>query len=271
MRYSTSTSSLLLGLAALIPAGVCEQAFAQSVSLTLAGRERFLTTPSEGAWLYAFTMHSGPGAGDLMSCHGVMTRSDIADEAHVRFSSDNGISWSEPTAIPTHQQTSAGTLHRGYMPGLYDARQGVFFVPIGQAVLPTNDPWEGFQRWTVRYALSRDGGRTFFHEDQIIQSDGDYSAEHPLPGVWVGKNCYMLGDITCAPIQIRTGEILLPVQIPPIDPDGKKYHNPGGGASYTDCAVLIGCWNEEGTLDWRLSDVVRADASRTTRGAARSR
>jgi len=55
------------------------------------------------------------------------------------------------------------------------------------------------------------------------------------------------------------------VQITPVGPDG-EYYNPGGGYTYHDAAVLIGRWNAEQTLDWRLSQRVQADPKRSTRG-----
>jgi len=75
----------------------------------------------------------------------------------------------------------------------------------------------------------------------------------------------MLGDSTCMPITLPDGALLQPVQISPVGPDG-TYHNPGGGYTYTDCAILRGVWREGLHLDWHLAGMVCGDPARTTRG-----
>jgi hypothetical protein len=76
----------------------------------------------------------------------------------------------------------------------------------------------------------------------------------------------MMGDNTCRPIRTRHGEILVPVQVTPLGPDG-EYHNPGGGYTYHDSAVLIGKWGAGGRIRWDLSEYVSNDPARSTRGA----
>ena len=74
----------------------------------------------------------------------------------------------------------------------------------------------------------------------------------------------MLGDRTCVPSESPEGSILLPVQITPLAPDGKLY-NPRGAYTYTEAAVLHGRW-QGNSLVWEMSDLVRADPARSTRG-----
>jgi hypothetical protein len=97
-----------------------------------------------------------------------------------------------------------------------------------------------------------------------VHQGEEFDAWHPLPGVYTGKNCVMLGDSTCRPITTKSGSILLPVQITPLGPDG-LYHNPGGGYTYTEAAVLHGRWQGK-DLNWRMSDLVKGDPQRSTRG-----
>ena len=81
----------------------------------------------------------------------------------------------------------------------------------------------------------------------------------------------MVGDVACLPIQLKyqnggnNGKILVPVQITPLDEHGELY-NPGGGYTYHYSCVLIGTWNQEGKLDWDISQPVVADPAKTTRG-----
>jgi len=233
--------------------------------LTLAGKDVFLESPRPGVRVTAYAFYCRTNGTDMISRSGEQTRSDVHDVTWQRFSDNNGKTWSPPTAISTFKKLEKGTFRRYLCPGFVDPGTGMLITMILQGTLPNDSPLEGMKHWTLRYALSRDGGRSFYREAPVIQAGPEYCAEHPLPGVWLGKNGIMIGDTTCMPIRIRTGEILQPVQICPVGPDG-EYYNPGGGYTYHDSAVLIGRWNKGGPLDWRLSSLVKADPARSTRG-----
>jgi len=81
----------------------------------------------------------------------------------------------------------------------------------------------------------------------------------------VGKNAIMIGDLGCRPVRTRRGEILVPVQICPVGPDG-EYYNPGGGLTYHEAAVLIGRGLADGKMEWDLSQRVANDPAKSTRG-----
>ncbi len=74
----------------------------------------------------------------------------------------------------------------------------------------------------------------------------------------------MIGDNACRPMTYKDGSILLPVQVSPLGPDG-RLANPGGGYTYLDVAVLHGRWQGD-RLVWRMSEVIKGDPSRSTRG-----
>lgn len=259
MRTQSFTlASVLLMVSPVAPAQ-------DASKLTLVGKERFVATPGAGTRVAASAFYTRKTGVEMISRHTYQTRSDTADVSFQRFSTDNGGSWSVPTEIRTHRSVENGTLRRYMHPGVVDPENGTLVTFILQGILPGDNPLEGMKQWTLRYALSRDGGRTTEHESQVIHVGDEYSPEHPLPDVWVGKNSVMIGDSTCLAIRTRRGEILQPVQITPLGPDG-EYYNPGGGYTYHDAAVLIGRWNDNRTLDWRLSRRVQADPKRSTRG-----
>ena len=82
--------------------------------------------------------------------------------------------------------------------------------------LPTDDPLEGMRQWYVCYSVSTDGGRTWPVTGRVIQDGPEFSPEHPLPGVWIGKNCVMVGDVASVPVFLRDGTLLVPVIITPL-------------------------------------------------------
>jgi hypothetical protein len=167
--------------------------------------------------------------------------------------------------VPTLEARPGGKFRRALRGGVADPGTGRFVRFHLEALLPTDDPLEGMRQWYVCYSVSADGGRTWPVSEPVVQRGAEFSPAHPLPGVWVGKNAVMVGDLASVPIVLADGTLLVPVMVTPIGPDG-GYHNPGGGYTYSDAAALRGRWGEEGRIEWELSALLRADPARTTRG-----
>ena len=238
---------------------------ADSPAIRLVGKEVFLESPGPGVRLLGCGYYVRAAGQEMARRFAEQTKSDKWNVAAIGFSADNGKTWSASRQIVTHRAAEGGTFRRTVYPGWVDSEKEILLHMIVQGVLPGDDPLAGMKHWGLRYALSRDGGRSFFYEAPVIQTGGAYTESHPLKGVWIGRNSVMLGDTTCRPIRLKTGEILQPVQITPIGKDG-AYENFGGGLTYHDSAVLIGRWTEDDRIVWDLSARVKADPKRTTRG-----
>ena len=228
-------------------------------------REVFLASPRAGVAVLAASYYTRPGGGEMISVHQLMSRSDTVDVAVLRTSRDHGRTWSEAVEVPTLEGRAGGKFRRALRGGVADPRTGRFVRFQIEGLLPTDDPLEGMRQWYVTYQVSDDGGHTWPVNEQVIQRGAEFSARHPLPGVWVGKNCVMVGDVASVPLVLADGTVLLPVVITPLGPDG-TYFNPGGGYTYTDAAVLRGQWRSDGRIDWELSARVAGDPARATRG-----
>jgi hypothetical protein len=237
----------------------------QAQDLRLVGKETFVEPATPGVRLSALAFYRFDTGSEMLAHLSEQNLSDKANIGYRWISSDNGQTWTNLGSIETHWPVEGGTLRRGVHPLFTDTGKPIQISFINQGIFPSDDPLEGMWRWTVRCAYSRDGGLSFFHEEQVVQKGEGFSEEHPLEGVTIGKTSYMMGDTTCRPIRLPSGEILQPIQITPAGPDG-GYHNPGNGYTYHDSAVLIGTWNEAGTLDWELSERVVADPNRSSRG-----
>jgi hypothetical protein len=59
--------------------------------------------------------------------------------------------------------------------------------------------------------------------------------------------------------------LVVPVQICPLDADG-KLANPAGGYTYTDAAVLVGKWQAKDRIAWDVSRRIVGDPARSARG-----
>jgi len=225
----------------------------------------FVPAPRPGVGVMAASYYTSREGLALMSIHTLMTRSDTVDTSFVRYSEDNGRSWSEVIEAPTCEKRATGTLRRHPRGGYVDPASGRYFSIRTEGILPSDNPLEGMLWWNLHYSVSDDGGRTWLVDEQIVQEGPEYSPAHPLDGVWTGRNCVMLGDKTCVPVTLDDGTILVPCQVTPLGPDG-RYYNPGGGLTYTDSAVLRGRWQPDGRIAWALSARVKGDPARSTRG-----
>jgi len=225
-------------------------------------KEIFVASPGDGVDIAGYAIYTQPEGRTMMSVHGVHTRSDILDAMQLRFSDDNGRTWSPGTPFRTYAKRPEGTLQRWLQPGFLDARTGglVFFILHG--VLPTDDPLDGLKYYTMRWTISNDGGRTLAHEEPVIQDGPQYDERHPIDGVWLGRNAIMEGVNA---VVLESGEALYPVMVAPLGPDG-QYHNPTKAYTFTDVVVLIGRWDGD-RLRWGVSQRIRIDPGKSTRGA----
>jgi len=227
-------------------------------------REVFLRSPGKGTAVMAMAYYTRKSGGEMISIEERWSRSDTIDVAFLRRSSDYGKTWSAPVERKTGERVANGMLRRHLRGGWVDPRNGRLVDVWVEGILPTDDPLEGSRQWNVYYTISENGGRTNSGVRQVIHRGVEFDAKHPLPHVWTGKNSVMLGDRTCQPILGHDGAILVPAVIAPLGPDG-KLSNPGGGYTYHDAAILLGRWRGR-DLEWEMSEVLKADPSRATRG-----
>ena len=227
--------------------------------------EVFVARPRDGVAIHASSYYTRATGGDLVSIHGIESRSDTLDVAYVRRSADNGHTWSDPEEHDTNFPHPDGTFRTGPSGGYVDPPTGRYLVIGNEAVLPTDDPLEGMRQWYLVYSVSEDGGETDIVREQVIHEGNEYDETHHLPGVWRGRNCAMMGDLGQRPLTRSDGVILVPIQSSPVGPDG-EYHNPGAGFTWTDCMLLMGSWKPDGGIAWTASERVCGDPERTSRG-----
>lgn len=225
----------------------------------------FVKAPRDQVSVSASAYYSRSSGIDLMCVKSTSSRSDTADTSSRRFSSDNGRTWTDWEPISFITKTPTGVKRQYAQPGWAVPGMERLLTMVLEGTLPTDNPLEGMKNWTLRYRVSLDGGKTSAVDEQVIQ-EGSYTPNHPLNGVWVGKNSFMIGTSTCRPIHTRHGHFLVPVQITPLGPDG-EYYNPGGGYTYHESAVLIGTWREgDHRVQWDVSERIANEPAKSTRG-----
>ena len=221
-------------------------------------KEVFIASPIAGTAVIAQAYYTHSRGGAMLSIEQRISRSDTIDVAYYRTSRDYGRAWSTPAARRTSKRIPDG-MWRCHPRACYlDPASGRFLEFWVEGVLPNDDPLEGMREWNIFYSI--DGGGAH----QVVQEGAEFDARHPLPAVYTGRNCIMLGDVASLPLSLPDGTILLPAITTPLAPDGGLY-NPTGGYTYTDAVVLHGRWHGR-RLTWRAAEPVKGDPARSTRG-----
>jgi len=226
------------------------------LSLPLLGQDVFVRSPGKGKAVMAVAYYTSASGVAMKSMEQRWSRSDTIDTVYVRTSADNGRTWSAPRESATGERRAGGMWRKHPRAGYVDPRSKKLLEFWMEAVLPADDPLEGLKNYGVYYSI--DGGPA----RAVIVRGQD--AQHPLPGLELGRNGFMLGDHGSMPVTAPNGDILLPVEIFPAGPDGKLY-NPGGGYTWSEAAVLHGRWRR-GALEWTTSNRLTGDPKETTRG-----
>jgi hypothetical protein len=249
----------------LLLAGVLAGGTEAAVRVRVISRAVFLAAPGLGVGIMANSAYTRPTGDDVLCRWATISRSDTCDTGGQRFSSDNGRTWGAPTPIVLGETRTAGTFRRHLRAMAVEPGSGAFLTFRTEGVLPSDHPLEGLKQWAIFYTVSLDGGRTDVVDEQIVCAGPGYDAEHPLPGIRRGKSSYMLGDLTCMPLTLPDGTVLLPCQVTPTNADD-EYVNPGAGFTFHDALVLRGRWGADHRLQWEASARVKGDPARTTRG-----
>jgi hypothetical protein len=209
-------------------------------------------SPAPGVAVWCFAYYTEAKGGRMRSIEQRISRSDTIDVAYTRESADNGHTWSDAVKVVTGEKRAGGMWRKHIRAGVVHGGRLVEFWNEG--VLPTDDPLEGLRQWSIHYRVGE-------QNSQLI-ADG-FTAANPLPGVFQGKNCAVIGDQACVPV-VDGRRVLVPVELTLFDAAGKPF-NPGGGYTYHDAAVVIGEWNGRG-YRWHMTKALKGDPGRSTRG-----
>jgi hypothetical protein len=249
-------------------------AIADAAAPKLVSKTLWIVSPDPNAAVWAHTFYTRSTGQQLMTAMSTESGSDVYTNWQRRYSEDDGKTWSAWTPDPdaVRVQTPGGVHVQNPLPGWVDPVNGRMVEIVNDGILPTGNPYEGLTRWSIRYRVSTDGGRTFSVDRLVVQKGQDpygnaYTTTHPVDGVWIGKNCMYVPATTCVPLRTKQGHMIVPIDTTPLDsynPAGQIW-NPTGAATYTDAAVLVGTWNDN-TIDWQISQRLTGDPAKSTRG-----
>ena len=222
--------------------------------------ELFIQTPDRGTSVFGRADYCGPTGTGMLCEYRHEVISDIDDARFRRWSGDNGRTWSDPVEVPITQRRDDGTIVRRTWSACFVEPESGHLVFSGtEWIQESDDAFEALTSVSRFYALSADGGRSFFHEAPIIQQGEGYDRWHPIDGVHTGRNAFTgLGT----PLA-RDGGLLFPVSRTALDADG-RYFNPYG-SSYIETGCLAARFSGDRLVAESVAWII-PDPERTTRG-----
>jgi hypothetical protein len=185
----------------------------------------------------------------MFRVHCVEHASDSPDDYFKCFSADNGATWSEPEMLYEATTTEEGIWRYAEAAMFFDKVKKALIIFYDYSLYRHNDHSDR-NAWTrLMYRISYDGGHSFSDPIQLI-CEG-YGKLNWAPGIEYGKNAALLSF--SHPKMIDDG-ILLPVQVVTDD------------LGFYSAACVHGSWNEDGELEWKMSDLISCDSARSVRG-----
>lgn len=220
--------------------------------------------PRPGTLLYELLFNRRASGNGKMRMRMLDISDDIPDRLEIAFSEDGGQSWPQSLPIQLSQKRPDGVLRRFFGDWFVDPSNDRQILFILEALFSGDLAVEGYSKYYLRYRTSDDGGLSALVDEQVIQ-DG-YTAEHPLPGQWVGHNGLTTpgGNST---LRLPDGKLLVATNRTVLGPDG-KWWNPGNSYGFFEVLMLFGRWSGRriGAIDWTAGPTIGIDPSRTTRG-----
>jgi hypothetical protein len=180
-----------------------------SIPICTVKREVYIKAPEPGAATSAKRVTYMGGGLRRREFHWTTRRSDIIDSGHVRYSDDNGRTWSQPTELPGDEDLEQDGYHLHEYPNatVYDpvAKKTVEFlyqrIYFGEMEPLLAQSWQGKSREFCDhsfYRLSDDDGRTWSDRRLLKFEPGDDFD----PNRWANPNYLRRNDL-CGTYEAR--------------------------------------------------------------------
>ena len=209
----------------------------------------------------SYTSVKGP---EMFRIRSEEVKDDLLSNYKISRSPDHGETWLATEEWESSRKTPEGMYRRMiFSPPYCDEKTERLLLVGEEGVLPRDVIHDAYVHMHQIYLTSTDHGKTWSKARQIMQHGDGYSPEHPFPDIHVGKNTSVTANV---PRGRSDGAVLVPIQISVLDKAGKLFLPPGA-YTYLESALLIGTWQQDGTLQWEISQRMNLPPEKSLRGA----
>jgi hypothetical protein len=218
------------------------------MSLAPKSKEVFIPCRGERPVFPGFVTYVSASEPTLLHRFGWVDFSDGYDDFADSFSQDNGRTWTEPVLRQKSYEVPEGRVRYAENAAFFDAdlRKLLTFTSRGLYPKDTVDVDANFE---VVFAV-------------FDPATGQYGEEAVLPFELPGG----LAISFCFPIKTSRGNLLVPAMTKVLDNEGRPVHYQGCWAPVEQPITIIGDYQADGTLQWRLGGRVPVNVEQNSRG-----
>ena len=214
----------------------------------LVSKEVFLRHENRRPHITGFVSYVSKSQPVLMHCSGREDYSDAYDDYAIRISRDNGKSWSPPEARWRSTKVPTGRVRYAEPAAYFDADREKLIVLINKYLYP-GDKLDVDTEYQLELNVY-DAATGKWSQPRLLSFPGQRT-----PGMSFSF-----------PIKTSRGELLFPAFRQVRDAQGKAVHYKGHWAPVDEFVTVIGRWNAEGSLSWRMGNARQIDPSTSSRG-----
>lgn len=184
----------------------------------------------------------------LLHRFGWVDASDTYDNFHERVSEDNGKTWTEPVLKLKSSEVDGGRSRYVENSAFYDADSHQLHTFVYRMVYP------------------KDKIDTDAFRELVIETYDPRTSERPEPKAYSFDCTQGIAISFCFPIKTSTGRILLPTFQAQLNDMGENIHHKDSGMIVYQARMVIGEYDADGVIQWRLGQPMVSDQALTTRG-----
>lgn len=258
-------ASISPGYSEVTPPQAQAMALVDVGAMTVVSREIFQKAPSPDEAVLAQSCYTSPSGLRLQARFSVMGRSDTMDYGYTIYSEDNGETWGEATREDLKHLNNGIVERRHFRAGVSNPVNHDYVLVEGIAMTPEKSDSPLNRNWQLYYSVSDDGGHRFSPVKPMMSRLAGSSIDRPFPGVSRTSNPLMQGDLTCAPMVLSDGRIILPAQRMPLDSSGRRL-NPMRTPGFYEPVILEGTRVADREYHWEIVGVIPPDIDLSARG-----
>jgi BNR repeat-like domain len=223
-----------------------------STGLQLKSKEVFIPNRNNTGVFPGFVTYIDSEKPRLLHRFGWVDASDTYDNFHEMISEDNGVSWSDPVLKVKSIPVDGGLIRYIENAAYFDDASRSLLTFVSKSFYP-NGKFDSNQSRTIEVTRRNPKTGETLHTQEV-----DF-------GQRGGMGCSF-----CFPIKTRSGRLVVPVFSARVNEQNEFIHHPKSRSNIYEVYMMLGAVTDTGAIDWKLSEAVRADDDRSTRGFSES-